>query len=306
MSRENAAAPWRLLEPLTSSGAGQMAMDQALLESARADGFPPTLRFHRWSPPALSIGRFQAVSDIDLEICAAEGIEVVRRPTGGKCILHLDDFTYSIVLPTRFPFPPDVVEAYALLCRGILAALKLLGLDAAMQSREHDDYAAARGACFAAATEADLEYAGRKICGSAQVRRRGALLQHGSILMEDRSELLFRLLRFDTEGQRLGARAAYRDRCVAINDTGRRFTWDEMADSFREGFGEAMGVVVTGRELTAWEEDRAAALLSLYRREDWLVNASRRDMPGLDDPAQPEEGSRALPGGRLPFPEITG
>lgn len=110
-----------------------MALDQTLLEAACEEDFVPTLRFYRWSPPALSIGRFQPIDDVDLDSCAAEGIEVTRRPTGGKSILHLDDFTYSIVMPRGFPLPDGVVEAYRLISEGILLALERLGLDAVIR-----------------------------------------------------------------------------------------------------------------------------------------------------------------------------
>ena len=99
-----------------------MALDQAVLEAALRRGFLPTLRFYRWSPPALSIGRFQPLEDIDVEACDARGIEVTRRPTGGKSILHLDDFTYSVVFPPGSNLPENVVEAYRLICGGILRA----------------------------------------------------------------------------------------------------------------------------------------------------------------------------------------
>jgi len=278
---------WRLLDTKPASGFSHMALDQALLESAVRREFVPTLRFYPWSPPALSIGRFQDISDIDLEACAGEGVDVVRRPTGGKCILHLEDFTYSIVFPAFFVLPENVVEAYTLICGGILAALERLGLRAAIQSREHDDYSRGRGACFAAVTQADLEYRGRKICGSAQVRRRGAVLQHGTMLLKDRSELLFKLLQFGDEGEREKALAGYRERCFSLSETGRSFTWDEMAGAFREAFRAVYGVEIEEGDLSASEEARWKALTAAYSSPRWLLNARADDFPLPVESLQP-------------------
>ena len=256
-----------------------MALDQTLLESAAAGDFPPTLRFYRWSPPALSIGRFQPLSDVDLDSCAARGIEVVRRPTGGKSILHLDDFTYSIVTGPDFPLPGGVVEDYRMICRGILLALKHLGLEAAIQPREGEAYRLAGGACFAAITQADLELSGRKLCGSAQVRRRGALLQHGSILMEDRSELLFALLRFAGEEERKNGLEDFRKRCIALNHTGWSYTWPQVADAFARGFQENFDALIEEGPLTDTEKRRWAVLTGAYGSVQWLENAALEALP---------------------------
>ena len=275
----DSSSPWRLLPSGEAPGASHMALDQALLEEAVQEGFPPTLRFYRWSPPAISIGRFQPLAEVDLAACDREGIDVVRRPTGGKCILHLDDFTYSLVLPARFPLPNGVAAAYRLICGGILCALRRLGLPAVIQSRVGDHYRRGTGACFAATTQADLAYAGRKICGSAQVRRRGAVLQHGSILMQDRSELLFRLLSFEGDEQRKRALAGYRERCIPLSEAGCRCGWEEVAASFRAGFQESFGVKIEPGGLSPREGERWRALVRAYESIPWLVNAQARVLP---------------------------
>ncbi len=270
---------WRLLSFPPASGTRNMALDQALLQCASAAGFRPTMRFYRWSPPALSIGRFQPADDVDLDRCDAEGIDVVRRPTGGKSILHLDDFTYSIVFPRSYPLPDSVVEAYNIICGGILRALEHLGVDAAMQSHKGDDYRSAGGACFAASTQADLEYAGRKLCGSAQVRRQGALLQHGSILLSDHAELLHNLLRFRSTEERERHLRDFRARCMALDETGYLGSWSEIADSFHHGFADTFQVeleegVLSPQENRLWEE-----LAEAYMSRHWLYNPESREFP---------------------------
>jgi lipoate-protein ligase A len=249
-----------------------MALDQALLESASRGGFRATVRFYRWSPPTLSLGRFQPVEDIDLGACAAGGIGVVRRPTGGKGILHLDDFTYSIIFPPGSGMPDSVVDAYNVICGGILRALGFLGVDAAVLGHKGDDYRSAGGACFAATTRADLEYAGRKLCGSAQVRRRGALLQHGSILLEDHSELLHGLLRFaDAETRERNLRD-FRSRCISLRETGCRCSWAEVEDAFRRGFADAFQAGLEEEGLSTAERVRWDDLTEAYLSRQWLYN----------------------------------
>jgi len=271
MSNQDGFSHWRLLESKPADGYSHMALDQALLESSLSRGFLPTLRFLQWRPPALSIGRFQDIGDIDLEACAKQNIDVVRRPTGGKCILHLDDFTYSLVFPPGYGLPQNVVEAYAVICEGILSAVKRLGLQAVIQSRDEGDYSRVKGACFAASTQADLEYEGRKICGSAQVRRRGAVLQHGSILLKDRSRLLYGLLRFDSEEQRRGALNKYRRRCVSLEDAGCNASWEDIAESFAKGFSRYFSAQIEEGGLSAWEEARWQELRETYSSRGWLM-----------------------------------
>ena len=273
MSINRGCERWRLLPSQPADGYSHMALDQALLESALQEDFPPTLRFLRWDPPALSIGRFQDIKDVDLEVCARERIDVVRRPTGGKCILHMDDFTYSLVLPPRYDLPQNVVDAYTVICEGILAAVKRLGLQAVLQSRERGDYSKVKGACFAASTQADLEYKGRKICGSAQVRRSGALLQHGSILLLDRSELLYRLLRFDSEEERLESLRSYRSRCVPMSEAAVDCNWVDMSESFIEGFSECFAAHIEKGALSPGEEAAWHRLRKVYGSREWLLGA---------------------------------
>jgi lipoate-protein ligase A len=286
LALDNIAPRWRLLYTKPVSGARNMALDHTLLEAASDGRFPTTLRFYRWSPPALSIGRFQPLHDIDLDVCAAEHIDVVRRPTGGKSILHLDDFTYSIVASQDFPLPDSVVEAYRVISGGILHAMQHLGLTTVLQSRDSEDYQAAGGACFAAATRADLEYAERKLCGSAQVRRGGAILQHGSIMLEDHCELLFRLLRFDNEAQRNLQLDHYRLRCIALGETGKPYSWTDVEHAFIVGFRDTFGADLSPGSLSAWEEKRCHILTSAYESSQWLVNADSHAFPDTQPPRE--------------------
>ena len=166
-----------------------MAADEALLAEV-AGGAPPALRLYRWSPPALSLGRFQPDDDVDAAACTRLGVEVVRRPTGGMGLLHGADLTYAVVMPRPAGAEGGVDAVYGLLAGALIDGLARLGVVAAIA--RHDGPAGP--VCFAGQQGADLRVGDRKLCGSAQVRRGGAVLQHGSILLErlpfDETDLL--------------------------------------------------------------------------------------------------------------------
>ncbi len=171
---------WRLVDDLECDldAVGQMAADVALLDEVAA-GAPPVLRLYRWSPPALSLGRFQPDDDVDVDACRRLGVEIVRRPTGGRALLHGGDLTYAVAL--RPPAPSPTVDAlYRLLAGGLIAGLARLGVEAAIA---HGD-GPAGPVCFATQQGADLRVGDRKLCGSAQVHRAGAVLQHGALLVD--------------------------------------------------------------------------------------------------------------------------
>jgi lipoate-protein ligase A len=156
-----------------------MAADLACLDAVEAGG-PPVLRLYTWTPPALSLGRFQPDTDVDFEACSAHGVQVVRRPTGGRALLHGGDLTYAVAMPR--PAGPDghVDALYRTLARALIAGLAGLGVDAEIGG----DRGPSGPVCFVAAQGADLRVGERKLCGSAQVQRGSAVLQHGSILCE--------------------------------------------------------------------------------------------------------------------------
>jgi lipoate-protein ligase A len=156
-------------------------MDEALLDLAIDRNLRhPIVRIYCWATPALSIGRHQRLSDLAGRHCEACGVEVVRRPTGGAAVLHGSDVTYSVSASTQ---GQSVLEAYRWVALGLIAGLERLGVVASIS--QHDAGSLASPACFASTRGADLEIAGSKICGSAQVRRRGWFLQQGSIPLQD-------------------------------------------------------------------------------------------------------------------------
>jgi lipoate-protein ligase A len=182
---------WRLLYSPAATGAENMALDEALMTRARLSG-EWVLRVYSWSRPTVSFGRNQtARGGYDAARIAASDLDVVRRPTGGRAILHYREVTYSVTAPVQDA--GDLRESYGRINRLLLAALHTLGVDAVLADSARKDQAgrdAFRGEpglqpCFHHPSPGEIMVSGRKLAGSAQWRCNGALLQHGSILVDD-------------------------------------------------------------------------------------------------------------------------
>ncbi|HEY5998113.1 MAG TPA: lipoate--protein ligase family protein [bacterium] len=188
---------WRLIDSGPGDGAWNLALDEAIFRCVRERRSPPTLRLYAWDAPALSLGYAQdAAREVDLAACRARGIAVLRRPSGGRAVLHDREVTYSVAVPAgEAGFGSGLDEAYRAVAAGLLAGLRLLGVDAALALRAPTGARPLRHpGCFASASRHEIVAGGRKIVGSAQRRSGGAFLQHGSILVEGHAEALGRLL----------------------------------------------------------------------------------------------------------------
>lgn len=256
---------WRFLDSGFLPGAHNMAVDEALLEAYLAGETPPTLRVYGWRPPAVSVGRFQRVdASLDLEACRRLGVDVVRRPTGGRAILHTaDEVTFSIVVPAARLGATGVMDAYRALAAGIIAALRSLGLDPRLVERGAPAGPASVGpapvgpapaldpACFAVKARCDLVVGSAKVVGSAQVQRRGVVLQQNSLPLRLRPadwEPIFR-------------RAARPPDAAGLCDVaGRPIGCGEVAAALRDGFAAAFGIRFADAPLAERELSRARDL----------------------------------------------
>ncbi len=176
----------RLIPCLTATGAVQMKIDRWLLQEYIAGRIPPTLRFYQWSPIAISLGYHQRRHPTAWEDLTWQGqaIDLVRRPTGGRAVLHQGDLTYSIIASAH----GQRLATYQKLCEFLIEGWQRLGLDLHYggQGREYRD----QPDCFATSTGADLVLDdGYKLIGSAQLIRDGAVLQHGSMRLQPNAEL---------------------------------------------------------------------------------------------------------------------
>jgi lipoate-protein ligase A len=194
--------PWRFIDTGVAGGYENMATDEAMFLSCRQGAAPPTLRLYGWKPPAVSLGYFQKVeSAVEVEECRRRGIDVVRRMTGGRAVLHHHELTYAVIAPDNaHPFSPTVLETYMTIGSCLLNFFKDLGLNAqwvALRDKYRGTAASKHetASCFSAPSWYEITVGGKKICGSAQKRGDGVFLQHGSILIDHDPDELAAVLR---------------------------------------------------------------------------------------------------------------
>ena len=181
---------WRLLFTPPLDAAANMALDEALMRRAGRTG-EAVLRTYSWGAPSLSLGRNQAAAGTyDPERARELGVEVVRRPTGGRALLHHREVTYSVTAPAS---EGDLRGTYARINRILLHALRSLDVDARLAAPAGRAPLPGDAPCFDTPVEGELVVGDRKLVGSAQWRDGGALLQHGSILVDDDQPMLARL-----------------------------------------------------------------------------------------------------------------
>lgn len=245
--------PWRLILNPPADGRWNMGVDSALLECAST----PVLRLYGWNKPTLSIGYAQKPeTDVNLAFLKAENIPLVRRPTGGRAILHWDELTYAVVIPSHSRFFGSLPEMYATIAGPIRNALTRLGLPL-------DDGGRTAGirnnpCCFATRLGHEISVNGRKIVGSAQRRLKTAALQHGSIVLSIDAERYANCLNFTDVAKRNASLALL----GGMNDFATRpITRDELATAVVEAFAKTLGVEFEDSRLTE-EEIRKARILA--------------------------------------------
>lgn len=197
---------WRFLNTGPCDAASNMAIDEALLLAHEAGATPPILRVYGWNAPTISLGYAQKTAqEVNLSTCRQRGVGIIRRPTGGRAVLHDQEVTYSLILPTAlFPETDTLTEHYRRIGLALSAALQQLGLPVHLERGRRRQSAArlpASPACFSALARYEISVAGKKIVGSAQKRLRNSLLQHGSIPLELDRARLFQCLQTAAEHQ---------------------------------------------------------------------------------------------------------
>src|SRR3989442_5986363 len=230
-----------------------MAIDESVQMHYLQNAAPPTLRVFRWEQPSISLGRFQSIErEIESDRCQQLGVALVRRPTGGRAVYHRDEFTYSIVIGKRHGVPAGVVAAYAYLAQGLIAALQSLEVPAVLSDERVSKHPSA--ACFASSTQADLTSDGFKLVGSAQVWKDDALLQQGSLPLDDRAAEFFSLLRYPDGSAREEALALYREKTTPLHTFAPAASWEQVAGAFRSGFSAALEAefVAAGLSQAVW------------------------------------------------------
>ncbi|MGM0864572.1 MAG: lipoate--protein ligase family protein [Bacillota bacterium] len=269
---------WRFIDSGNCSPSYNMALDEALLDWHSEGKIPPTIRFYGWDPATLSIGYFQKVEkEINLDAVKEHGLGFVRRPTGGRGVLHEHELTYSVIVSEEHPeMPKTVTEAYRVISEGILKGFQGLGLEAYFAvpktAEEREGLKNPRSAvCFDAPSWYELVVEGRKVAGSAQTRQKGVILQHGSILLDLDEDKLFSLFNYPSDRVKERMQRAFKSKAVAMNEiSSGTVTMDMAKEAFKKGFEEGLNIHLEPYELSKEETQYVVDLArTRYESDDW-------------------------------------
>jgi lipoyl(octanoyl) transferase len=276
---------WRLIKDSYHNGFINMAVDEAIMIAHKNGLVPPTIRFYQWSPPAVSLGYFQDLKkEINVKVCQDIGIDIVRRPTGGKAVLHDQELTYSFIIKENDPLVNDsILETYKKISGGIIRGLSYLGIKAELvplrdklennllgrsdKARIHHlDF---KSICFSVPSQYEVQVEGKKIVGSAQVRKGGVVLQHGSLLIKLEKDKLFSVFNFPSVQIREKLKSKFK--ATSLEEIlKRKINFSELSNILPRGFEEEFGVRLIESKLTEPEEKIFKDLLgNKYLTYEW-------------------------------------
>ena len=267
-------AQWRIIKTPPAMGAWNMAVDEAILEAVGRRDVLPTLRLFAWEPPCLSLGYAQPVSDVDRHSLAKHGWDLVRRPTGGRAILHTDELTYSVVGKSDEPrLVGGVLESYRRLAQALLEALHRLGLpaEANLEEPATTSKSAPGPVCFETPSTYEITVNKRKLIGSAQARRKEGVLQHGSLPLLGDLARITQGLNFSSEEERQRASERLHKRAFTVQEfLGNPVSWETAAEAFRGAFAQVLNLELLPCELTSAELFRTDELVrEKYNHPSW-------------------------------------
>jgi len=242
-----------------------MALDRAVLTCRAAGDAPPTLRLYGWEVPTVTVGRFQPLEQVDLRACERRGFDVVRRPTGGRGVLHDDEVTYSIVAGIADGVPRGVAASYRHLSAALADAYRALGVEAELTARQRG--AKGAGACYLHSTQADLSLGAAKLSGSAQVWKDDAVLQHGSFVITRDVAAEADVFRLDEAA----LSELVRTTATLEGSLGTRPSREAIIEAVTDAVAGRLGVVLEPSEFTRSELDLAAS----FEPEHVILTAPR-------------------------------
>jgi lipoate-protein ligase A len=252
---------WRLLKLETYNAFVNMAIDEAILRARIAERVPNTLRFYRWKPSAVSIGKFQKPeNEVYLDNCRRLGVDVVRRISGGGTVYHdaENEVTYSLIAKTEDLGVTDIAAVYARVYAGIADALRILGITADFNEGD-------------AKNCPNLTVKGKKISGSAQAHKSGIVLQHGTLLLSVDLERMFTVLRVPWAKTCMEVVGVAKNKITSVKEElGHAVSAETANNALSVGFKNAFGIQLTEGELTPFERELAEELCrEKYATDDW-------------------------------------
>lgn len=268
---------WRFCYTGKNDAFLNMALDQALLVSSQKEDAPPVLRLYQWEPEAVSIGYSQSVQrTVDLKKCRDRNVDVVRRMTGGRAVLHDNDLTYSISASRDYfdLLGQSVNHTYKKISLAFLESLKILKIKGEFNKEfshpNESRFSDFSKPCFSSAIRYEIHVNGKKLIGSAQRRFQNSFIQHGSIPLEDQSIDLVELLpdTFSVQKQRLKIKLNKQFVCVR-SLLGETPDMDRLISAVKSGLSNFFRVSLVDDDISAEELGLAHKLLSKYKSEAW-------------------------------------
>jgi len=255
---------WRLLKLETHNAFMNMAIDEAVLAGRIGNVVPNTIRFYRWNPSAVSIGKFQNIqNEVQIENCKNHGVDIVRRITGGGTVYHdfENEITYSVIASKPDLKASDITTAYTRIYAGLVEALRILDVTADFNEGN-------------SRTCPNLTVKGKKISGSAQSHKSGIVLQHGTLLRNVDLNKMFTFLRVPWAKTCMEVVSVAKSKITSIGlETGKEASVEEVNDAFVEGFQKALDIKLAESKLTRYEQSLAERLCKKkYSTDDWNLH----------------------------------
>jgi len=272
---------WRYLDTGFLSGCENMAIDEAVFLSCQQGKSLPTIRLYGWTPPAVSLGYFQKADNaINFEACKRRGVDVVKRLSGGRAVLHDKELTYSLICPEGTPpFGKTILETYKTISMCLISALKNLNLDVkwVTSKEKHSSFKHLSDktvSCFSSPSWYEITVEGKKICGSAQKRGGGIWMQHGAILLEHDVEMLADVLKSGKSKQEF-MDEIFSSTTSINNHLGKTIDFYELKTLVLKGFEANLGIILERGNLTYYEYKLKNQLLKeKYQNKEWNLRTS--------------------------------
>lgn len=252
-----------------------MAVDEAILESVSSKMQFPTLRLYDWFPYTLSLGHAQHVADVNISTLQDHNWTLVRRPTGGRAILHADEMTYSVCAPLDDPsIGGGVLESYQKISNALLLALEIIGINAESKQKKPSDSTLSQDpVCFQFPSDYEITYKEKKLIGSAQARKKNGVLQHGTIPLFGDITRIIDVLSFSDEISKQNVQTRLIDRATTIKESfGKDVSWFALASAISEGFCRQLDIEFVKSSLSKQELTRSVQIYhEKYANDTWTM-----------------------------------
>ncbi len=250
---------WRFINSGAQDGAFNMAADETLARLCKSG--QPILRIYAWQPFAISIGHHQKLFEVDLDKCNSQGVDVVRRPTGGRAIFHAEEVTYAVIIPKESNlYAQSALAIYNFISSALVNGLNRLGANLVLERKKNLDGEFKtynqKFACFASSAKYEIHYLSKKLVGSAQRRLENGLLQHGSILLGNEHLNLFDYLAKTKNGSSGNLKQLLSEKTTCLETTlNREVNYNEVVSVLKPGFENVFKIELQSISLTAEETE---------------------------------------------------